>query len=235
MHLFAAIDDNFIHVWRGSQRRTPCSSSWLANTQRALDRAAIDVSGNATETQNLDIGVSREWLHVLAWQIGVSNGLVFPQTRGGLLATAANRHPQGMRLEYPVELARRVISLTSSASSVALDSHGIGMEQKLYDVSDCLADALRCIAPDQSSFQEGKWYLHLLLVQLRLMRGKESRYLGPLVGKVEGLMGATMIKEISASPAVNRLEPFRDTAPKPAHDAKTQVVSGGQWSLVLAN
>lgn len=32
-----------------------------------------------------------------------------------------------MRLDYPVELARKVVEITSGASALALDSHGIGM------------------------------------------------------------------------------------------------------------
>jgi len=105
-----------------------------------------------TETQRLDISISREWLHVLAWQMGVSNGLI-----GG-------QKESGMRLEYPVELARRVVRITEEANPMALDSHGIGMEQKLSDVGSCLADVLRCTAGDMSAtFIQGREYLHLLV------------------------------------------------------------------------
>ena len=33
----------------------------------------------------------------------------------------------GMRLDYPIELAKKVVEITSGANALALDSHGIGM------------------------------------------------------------------------------------------------------------
>lgn len=63
-------------------------------------------------------------------------------------------------------------------------------EQKLSDIAGCLADVLRCTAGDPSTtFLEGKQYLHILLQTLSSMRGKESRYLKPLMSKMEGVMG----------------------------------------------
>lgn len=113
-NLFSAVDDSFVSAWRGSRRQSLCNEAWLTKTQQELD-ATARVMTNLTETQHLDISITREWLHVLAWQMGVSNGLIWGQGEGG------------MRLDYPIELAKKVVEITSSATSVALDSHGIGM------------------------------------------------------------------------------------------------------------
>lgn len=113
-NLFSAVDDSFVSAWRGSRRQSLCSEAWLANTQKQLDAAALALD-DISETQHLDISVTREWLHVLAWQMGVSNGLIWGQGEGG------------MRLDYPIELARKVVQITSGANALALDSHGIGM------------------------------------------------------------------------------------------------------------
>jgi len=60
----------------------------------------------------------------------------------------------------------------------------------LADIAGCLADVLRCTAGDTSAtFVEGKQYLNILLQQLSSIRGKESRYLKPLLMKMDGLMG----------------------------------------------
>lgn len=118
-NLFSAVDESFVSAWRGSRRASLCDEAWLAKTQKQLDATANAVGlGELTETQHLDISVTREWLHVLAWQMGVSNGLIWGQGEGG------------MRLDYPVELARKVVEITSSANALALDSHGIGMVSK---------------------------------------------------------------------------------------------------------
>lgn len=113
-NLFSAVDDSFVSAWRGSRRQSLCNEAWLMKTQRELD-ATARVMGELSETQHLDISITREWLHVLAWQMGVSNGLIWGQGEGG------------MRLDYPIELAKKVVEITSSATSEALDSHGIGM------------------------------------------------------------------------------------------------------------
>jgi len=112
--LFSAVDDNFVSAWRGSRRQSLCDEAWLAKTQRSLD-AAVSAMEGIDETQSLDIRITREWLHVLAWQMGVSNGLIW------------GRGEAGMRLDYPIELARKVVNVTESANPVSLDSHGIGM------------------------------------------------------------------------------------------------------------
>jgi len=113
-NLFSAVDDSFVSAWRGSRRQSLCSEAWLVETQKQLDAASLALD-NVSETQHLDISVTREWLHVLAWQMGVSNGLIWGRGEGG------------MRLDYPIELARRVVQITSGANALALDSHGIGM------------------------------------------------------------------------------------------------------------
>lgn len=60
----------------------------------------------------------------------------------------------------------------------------------MSDIAGCLADVLKCTAGDTSAtFVEGKQYLNILLQKLSSMRGKESRYLKPLMAKMEGLMG----------------------------------------------
>lgn len=113
-NLFSAVDDSFVSAWRGSRRQSLCNEAWLSNTQRQLDGAALALE-DVSETQQMDISVTREWLHVLAWQMGVSNGLIWGRGEGG------------MRLDYPIELARNVVEITTGATALALDSHGIGM------------------------------------------------------------------------------------------------------------
>ncbi|KAF2722128.1 hypothetical protein K431DRAFT_284328 [Polychaeton citri CBS 116435] len=186
-NLFSAVDDSFVAAWRGSRRASLCNEDWLQQTQKALDATAQILQQNGegiSETQHMDISVTREWLHVLAWQMGVSNGLIWQETSNGA---------GGLGLDYPIELARKVVELTTGANRGAIDAHGIGMEQKLSDIAGCLADVLKCTAGDTSNtFYEGKQYLNILLQQLSSIRGKESRYLRPLMSKMEGLMGYEM-------------------------------------------
>ncbi len=113
--LFSAIDEKFVQAWRGSRKQS-CDEEWLAKTQKQLDDAVLGFD-NTTQTQQMDISVTREWLHMLAWQMGVSNGFLWGEEKG----------EGGMRLDYPIELAKNVVQITSGANALALDSHGIGM------------------------------------------------------------------------------------------------------------
>jgi hypothetical protein len=83
-------------------------------------------------------------------------------------------------------------------------------EQKLSDIAGCLADVLKCTAGDTSpTFYEGKQYLNILLQQLSSIRGKESRYLKPLMAKMEGLMSYDMTLTLpppSAPPSTTSME-----------------------------
>jgi hypothetical protein len=114
--LFSAIDDNFVRAWRGSRKASLCNEAWLAHTQDRIDKVAFDLWGSGNETQQMDINVTREWLHVLAWQMGVTHGVVLWGNKD---------NPMG--LSYPIELAKKVVDYTSTANALALDSHGIGM------------------------------------------------------------------------------------------------------------
>jgi hypothetical protein len=130
--LFSAVDESFVQAWRGSRRTSVCDNTWLAQTQKRLDATKQEVaSTELTETQHLDIAITREWLHVLAWQMGVSNGLIWTEGEGD------------MRLDYPVELARNVVEILSGATASALDSHGIGMVSFPKRLQVCKADR-RC-------------------------------------------------------------------------------------------
>ena len=123
--------------------------------------------------------------------MGVSNGLVCDKGQPGT-----------GRLDYPIEVARRTVDIAERANSLALDSHGIGMEQKLSDIAGCLADVLHVSSGDTSdTFLHGRQYLHLMLNKLSMMRGKESRYLRPLVAKAGGILDSQVPRSMPALPA----------------------------------
>lgn len=122
--------------------------------------------------------------------MGVSNGLICDKGQTGT-----------GRLDYPIELARRTIAITERATPLVLDSHGIGMEQKLSDIAGCLADVLHVSSGDTSdTFVQGRQYLHLMLTKLSMMRGKESRYLRPLVAKAGDILDSQVPRGMAVLP-----------------------------------
>ena len=204
-HLWSAVDDSFISALQLRSQST-CTEGWLVAVQNRLDASIGEGSGDVSETQRLNIAITREWLHTLAWQMGVSHGLIWGKGESSGMS---------LRLDYPVEVAGRVVEIlrgvgVAGPGAGVLDCHGIGMvcvpsstydergesnqtankysqEQKLSDIAGCLADVLKCTAGDTSrTFALGKSHLHVLLSRLSSMRGKESRYLVPLMTKIEG-------------------------------------------------
>jgi hypothetical protein len=115
VNLFLAVDANFLSCWSQPSKPSGCSKSWLTEVLFKLDTSGL-ISGETLETHDLDIAISRQWLHVLVWQLMVKNGLLTDSSTEELFS-----------LKYPIRLARDVIKITSAVSQTSLDSHGIGM------------------------------------------------------------------------------------------------------------
>lgn len=112
--LFRAVDIHFIASW-SSQMPDVCSEGWISSLQTQLDVSAPMLM-ESIETQKVDVAVSRLWLRILVWQIGVRHGLL---SRGCC--------SQFMNLDYPVTLAGDLVRLISASGQQSWDSHGIGM------------------------------------------------------------------------------------------------------------
>lgn len=115
VNLFRAVDVAFVSTWIGQRGKELCSKAWISSLQSKFDVAAPMIA-ESIETQKLDISVSRLWLRVLVWQLGVRYGLLSFQS-----------YDPVMNLDYPVQLAGELVRLISTTSQQSLDSHGIGM------------------------------------------------------------------------------------------------------------
>ncbi|OBT63246.1 hypothetical protein VE03_07780 [Pseudogymnoascus sp. 23342-1-I1] len=170
-NLFLVIDSTFLSMVNSTSKSADFSKTWLVEVLHKL--AAPSMAFESLETHQLDILVSRQWLQMLLWQLSVKQGL---------LTTSSTEEP--FNLEYPILLARDVVRTISSVNQETLDSHGIGMEQKLADIAACLTDVLKCAEGDMSEpYPQGREYLVALFEQLSRMRGAQSRYLQPLLEK----------------------------------------------------
>ncbi|KFY14268.1 hypothetical protein V492_02730 [Pseudogymnoascus sp. VKM F-4246] len=171
VNLFLVIDSTFISMVNNTSKSADFSKTWLVEVLGKL--TASSVTYESLETHQLDILVSRQWLQMLLWQLSVKQGL---------LTTSSTEEP--FNLQYPILLARDVVRTIGSVNQETLDSHGIGMEQKLADIAACLTDVLKCAEGDMSEpYPQGREYLVAMFEQLSRMRGAQSRYLQPLLEK----------------------------------------------------
>ncbi|KAL5603992.1 hypothetical protein FOVSG1_006742 [Fusarium oxysporum f. sp. vasinfectum] len=100
-------------------------------------------STNVFELQNIDLQVTRLWIRTLLWQLAVSRMLL----NSSLLSTAH----QAMSLTFPardvvIQLRDHVSRLGSKTS---FSPHGSGILDKLFEITNSIADVLLLVPRDQ--------------------------------------------------------------------------------------
>ena len=111
--LFRPFDESFVALW--NKTRTDCSPSYLAALQKQLSDA-LPTYLNSTENQAADLRTSQQWLRTMVWQLSIQNGCL----------SSGNGDPS-MTFQYPVEISRDLISMTSQFSHQSMEVHGIGL------------------------------------------------------------------------------------------------------------
>ncbi|KAJ5832985.1 hypothetical protein N7474_001296 [Penicillium riverlandense] len=81
------------------------------------------------EIQQVDILVTQQWLQAMMWKLSMSRA-----TQPG------SRDDTVLPFHLPVLVGKAVMSVIGTASQGAVDAHGIGMEQKLFDMGSSVAD-----------------------------------------------------------------------------------------------
>ncbi|PGH08401.1 hypothetical protein GX51_01227 [Blastomyces parvus] len=144
------------------------------------------------ETQHVDILVTQQWLRTAMWKLPTQLSL-------GKSPAIQDIIPPFV----PIKTGKSAIEVVGAASQAATDSHGIGMEQKLFDFGICIADATRRMRPATAihvaaSIVDTKELLWGILISLSAIRGSQS-YLFPILLEQSGdILGIE-------SPAISRL------------------------------
>lgn len=123
VNLFKSVDDKFLSLWKGGR---PSPSDTKQSWQRAFCAALADQNINSAneimEIQRLDIMVTQQWLHLLAWQME-SRRRQNEVTQG----TAAERKALAANRRFPFSASRDTLQIITKANRKSLESHGIGM------------------------------------------------------------------------------------------------------------
>jgi len=169
--LFRPFDDTFVGFW--NKTREGCTTEWLGMLQQQLSDA-LPAYLQSTETQAVDLQVSQQWLKTMIWQLSISNGF---------LSSASQNN--SMSLAYPIEISRELCAMTSQYSIPAMEVHGIGLVEKLFDIACTLTDVMSCVPLDQYSFELGpRDYLNQLTSVIAKLRGGNQRYFPLLAAKI---------------------------------------------------
>lgn len=198
INLYKPFDHTFMGLW--NKVRTGCLPSWLAQMQNQLSDALPGYL-ESTEAQAVDLRTSQQWLRTMVWQLAISHGFI------SSMAT-----DNTMSFKYPIEIARDLITMSSQFSQQAMEVHGVGLIEKLFDVACTLTDVMACVPMEQNSFEIGpRDYLGRFLNLISTLRGGQSRYLALLLQKINEVlpnMAVPMPRGLSATstPANARLE-----------------------------
>jgi Fungal specific transcription factor domain len=171
INLFRPFDDTFIGLW--NKARNDCSTAWLAQLQQQLSDA-LPSKLDSTETQAADIVTSHQWLRIMAWQLSITNGYL-----------SSTSSTSSMTFKYPIEIAKDLIAEVSVLPQQALEVHGIGLIEKLFDVACTVTDVITCVPMDGNIFEVGPIEcLNQFLGLISKLRGGGSRFLPLLVAKI---------------------------------------------------
>ncbi|KAH7113106.1 fungal-specific transcription factor domain-containing protein [Dactylonectria estremocensis] len=196
--VFAAVDGPLIVAW--SDQPPPGTVGTAQKASQAIARFLRhnDVEGVTSEieeTQRLDILVTHYWLRILVCQLRMG------YTAQSIAST------QRTTWNCVLNTSRSLLQMISSASPKCLESHGIGMEQKVSDVASCLCDILASLNTDQFSteFFSAPDVLNNFMVFLAGFRNHESQYLRPLAQKAATVLAARLHPSFLLTSAEDRM------------------------------
>ncbi|KAI8713687.1 Zn(2)-C6 fungal-type domain-containing protein [Fusarium sp. LHS14.1] len=167
--LFARIDTDFVSWW--SEQSPRGANDKLLNPEHF---SAISHTSVVDETQRVDVAVTQCWLRTLVCQL-----------RGRFTQT------HGTDEVISLSAAARSLLLCFNATRLdSLESHGIGMEQKISVIAGFLCDLVPNLEPDclVGDINSIPNLLHEFMCLLSNFRNEESRYLGPLAGRAAALL-----------------------------------------------
>ncbi|KAK0946404.1 hypothetical protein LTR29_002166 [Friedmanniomyces endolithicus] len=135
IRLFLLIDSDFLAKWfatfHGVQDVTP---DWIRAKHAEIDAESAgndeEVTG-LSEMQQADLVITKHWLRMLVWQIAMSKCL--------LSSEASERH---MSLLFPVRISARLRKLLTDISKQAIEVHGSGIQQKLFELTDTIGNVI---------------------------------------------------------------------------------------------
>ena len=81
-------------------------------------------------------------MRVLAWKLSIQLGYVMLNSK------------REMNVTYPLEIAQDVLGEVFKFPSEAFEVHGPGMEVKMYEIANSLADSIQC-KPEETVFPAG--------------------------------------------------------------------------------
>ncbi|KAI0118967.1 fungal-specific transcription factor domain-containing protein [Daldinia grandis] len=171
VNLFRPFDDMFITFW--NKTRGESSPSYLSVLQKQFS----DMIPPYMNVQDSDLRANQQWLKTITWHLSMQNGCA----------------PQGsqdqMQLQYPIDMSRDLMSMTSQFQTQSTELLGMPLVAKLLEISSALIDVLSILPSSGDPFSMGpREQLNSLLQLLSVLRSGEHHFLPLLLNKVHEVL-----------------------------------------------
>ena len=131
--LFRLLDTDFLNSWLDSQGGS-VTSTWVEAKSRELEgdpEADARELAKLTMMQRADLTITREWLRTLVWRLAMGQTLL-----------SSRSSKECLSLLFPVRLSQTLRQQVSSMSRHDIEVHGSSITQKLFEITDTIADVL---------------------------------------------------------------------------------------------
>ncbi|KAL2843737.1 hypothetical protein BJY01DRAFT_248512 [Aspergillus pseudoustus] len=172
--LYRPFDHMFLSRWNGTD---PSSSRELLIQLEEHLQQAVPADLELPDILLADLRVSQQWLRTMIWQLATSTGFL----------SSTPSHPC-LGFAYPLQIARDLSLATWKLSKESLETHGIGLVEKLFEITCTLTDVMACISPAglrSSSFDIGPQdYLKHFCTLIHGLPGGQNKFLPLLLAKI---------------------------------------------------
>ncbi|KAK3725122.1 hypothetical protein LTR37_000633 [Vermiconidia calcicola] len=132
--LFTLVDDDFTENWLSSRQDGRVTPAWVITKCEAFYRDEADADAESqmlTPEQQADLTITRHWLLTLVWRMAMMNALLDDIAPEACLS-----------LLFPVRILDRLRQAVTKSSYEAIVIHGAGIVQKLFEITDTMADVV---------------------------------------------------------------------------------------------
>ncbi|KAF3913749.1 hypothetical protein AA313_de0208048 [Arthrobotrys entomopaga] len=186
--LFANFDKSIIDAWTSRNTDDAPTLERLQQLQSNL-RDVHPHKTHTNEVQKADVLVTKHWMRTLVWQVSMQQGF--------LAGPSGKDDNEAMTLSFPLKIAEELLSTLSNVSRGAIESHGPGMQSKLFEITNSLADVILCIPNIKSSpfpVSETPWaptpvdYLKSLVDLLHFRTSSNPQFLRIILSKTSSIL-----------------------------------------------
>lgn len=132
--MFDIIQDEDADMQPGANRVGRVDWPFLESLQRNLQDGSM-LFEHISDVQKADLCVTRHWMRMILWKLS-------PKSYLGSSPSA----DRSMSRCFPLNVAKELVNIVSQLPRSAVEAHGLGMELKIYEVANSLADAIKDLA-----------------------------------------------------------------------------------------